>query len=178
MSSKEGAESEKTAPAKPRRQARKFEANLLLDKDRGLEKLLRMFGKFDQSAPLEGREGLAIMMRYYQQWLYQLYPADFGDMCEKIGGYNGVRNICREFVDDRNGSGRYIQNIEDGEETGNTENNSNQSFLDDDDDLEVVNEEEGGSVENKQVTPTNQNVEPQEDPEVDAEILDLIGDQF
>lgn len=165
MSTNDNQATEKEKPTKARKQTPKFESKLLLDKNKGFEKLLKMFNKFDENKPLEGKEGLAIMMRYYQQWFYQLYPADFGDMCEKIDQFNGVKNICREFVDDRNGYSRYVQNIEEENESTNDNNkdNKNKSFLDDDDDIEFV---KGNNNQNH------------EDPEVEAEILDLIGDQF
>ena len=140
MSSNDNQVTEKEKPTKSRKQTPKFDPKLLLDKDKGIEKLLRMFNKFDQGNPLEGKECLTIMMRYYQQWFYQLYPADFGDMCEKIDQFNGMRNICREFVDDRNGYSRYVQNIEDETESTNNKDNEIKSFLDDDDDddMELV----------------------------------------
>ena len=82
-----------------------------------------------------------------------------------------MRNICREFVDDRNGYSRYVQNIEDETESTNNKDNEIKSFLDDDDDddMELV-KDNNQTHENTQDT--------QEDPEVEAEILDLICDQF
>jgi hypothetical protein len=107
----------KTADANPeapkvkraRRVAPAFQPSMLSDPQKGLQALLHRFEKFDDSALDGSRESLALMMRTYQGWLYNLFPADFGDMCWKIGDRKNVKLIVRDFVWDKKGFNRTIR---------------------------------------------------------------------
>jgi hypothetical protein len=106
-------ESKPTAEEKPKRARRvlpTFQASMLSDPDKGLECLLRKFERMDDASLDGSRESLALLMRTYQAWLYGLFPADFGDMCWKMGDRKGVKNIVRDFVFDKKGFSRFIGN--------------------------------------------------------------------
>ncbi|KAH0785733.1 hypothetical protein GPJ56_010295 [Histomonas meleagridis] len=160
------------AVAKKRKVRPKFDANLLNDPKIGLEKLMRLFDKFDEVNPLEGKEGLAIMMRYYQQWLYHIFPADFGDMCWKIDQFPGTKKICRNFVDDKKGYDRFV---------GNDDFQGNETEPRDEEDTTEIVPPENHMVQQVAI-PTPLPQEKAEDsqvgPEVDieADILDLLDD--
>jgi hypothetical protein len=47
-------------------------------------------------------------MRTYQGWLYNLFAADFGDMCWKIGDRQHVKSVVRDFVWDKKGVSRVL----------------------------------------------------------------------
>lgn len=89
---------EKIQPKKPRKSRPKFTANLLLDETNGLSALYRRVARFDPDIMTGSKENLQTLMNVYQKWLFQLYPADFNDMCWKISNYKGVRHNIQEFV--------------------------------------------------------------------------------
>jgi hypothetical protein len=86
-----------------------FQAGMLNDPQKGLATLLHRFEKLDDSAFDGSPESLALMMRTYQGWLYNLFPADFGDMCWKIADRKQVKSIVRDFVWDKRGIRRIVR---------------------------------------------------------------------
>jgi hypothetical protein len=97
-------------PKRARRVLPTFQASMLSDQDKGLEHLLRKFERIDDASLDGSRESLALLMRTYQGWVYDLFPADFGDMCWKMGDRKGVKNIVRDFIFDKKGFSRFIGN--------------------------------------------------------------------
>jgi hypothetical protein len=61
-----------------------FEASILNDPQKGLQSLLHKLEKIEDSALDAYRESVSLMMRIYQGWVYNLFTADFGDMCWKM----------------------------------------------------------------------------------------------
>lgn len=103
-------EKESEEPAKPKRTRKpvpKFEAEMLTDPNKGMAALYRKMQKLDDSQLVGDKERLAWLMRTYQQWLYQLFPADFRDMCWALPDRKGVKATVRDFVFDMRGRERY-----------------------------------------------------------------------
>ena len=143
---------------KPRKIAPRFTAELLLDETRGLEALYQKVEKLDPDIMTGTKENLQTLMEIYQKWLFQLFPADFNDMCWKIADYQGVRNIVRSFVLNLQDSSLIIQepNQENAEPPGdNTQGNENESQ-----------EPNENGIENHQ-----------EEEESQPLILDLLGEE-
>lgn len=164
---------------KARKVAPKFVPDMLNDPQKGLESLYKRVGRLDENTVKGNKESLAILMRIYQQWVFQLFPADFGDMCNKLNSLPSVKKIVKSFVFDKKGfnsiSDRILDSFafdEDDEKEKNDEENLQPSqeqekthFLDDnnnDDDIDISITD---NFDNNSYQPESQT----------TEILDFIG---
>ena len=96
---------------KARKPIPKLEASTLTDERRGLKPLYNKLLSLDDNSLSGDKESLALLMRIYQQWLYGVFPGDFGDMCWKLPERKGVKGIVRDFVYDIKGLER-LRNVE------------------------------------------------------------------
>ncbi|OHT06537.1 hypothetical protein TRFO_25423 [Tritrichomonas foetus] len=88
---------------KARKVAPKFNPATLNDPEKGLEALYKKIDRLNPNIVHGDKESLSMLMRIYQQWLYQVFPADFGDMCWKISDMGPVKSAVRNFVFDKKG---------------------------------------------------------------------------
>lgn len=165
---------------KARKMAPKFVPEMLNDKQKGLASLYKRVDKLDQNVTKGDKESLAILMRIYQQWIFQLFPADFGDMCSKLNQLPAVKKIVKTYVFEKKGFGtgvanRILSNFIDDENDEN-ENNDNENyqpedqaqekshFLDDNNDTDI---DIADGLDNNSEQPNSQTIE----------ILDFIGEE-
>ena len=175
-------EKKEDAPVKKaRRLAPKFNAQSLLDPEKGLDALYKKVERLNHNIIHGDKESLAMLMRIYQQWIFQLFPADFGDMCWKLNETSAVKNIVRNYVFEK--KGRTIverilddENFIDNDDENNDENEYNGNSIqsrylddDDDDDIELANNQ-SNQISNNNPVPENNDSSNKE-----GEILDVIG---
>ena len=82
-------EKEIEKPKKIRNTRPKFDTKLLSNEEKGIQLLKKKLENFNPLKCTSEKEALNILMKKYQLWLYQLYPADFEDMCWKL-----IKTIC------------------------------------------------------------------------------------
>lgn len=114
---------------KARKVAPKFSPEMLNDPNKGIEALYKRVEKLNDKNIKGNKESLAILMQIYQKWIFQLYNADFGDMCYKLNKLPSVKKIVKSFVFDKKGFNSISDRILD-------------NFIDDDDDENQKNDEE------------------------------------
>ena len=133
-------------PQKARKVAPKFSPESLNDPTIGLSALYKKVERLNSNTIRGDKESLSMLMRIYQQWIFQLFPADFGDMCNKLNSLPTVKRIVRNFIFDKKGFSIQANDrlLEDflGEENEDEKNENEeqvpkptapQNFLDDDD---------------------------------------------
>lgn len=87
----------------------KFEAEMLINEQTGLDALLASFerlnpdkiGRYDAQA-------LDKVMTIYQRWFYKMFPGDFYDMTKKIETTKGAKARVREYLARKKGIEDFI----------------------------------------------------------------------
>lgn len=136
---------------KARKVAPKFTPEMLNDPNTGLEALFKRVQRLDENTIKGNKESLDILMKIYQKWIFQVFPADFGDMCSKLNQLPAVKKIVKNFVFDKKGfnsiSSRILDNFIDSDDDENEKkdeenfqpppNQEKSRFLDEDDDIDL-----------------------------------------
>ena len=88
---------------KKKRKSTRFEAQFLLDPEKGIQSLYQKIQKFNPDKYPTKNEAFHSMMRIYQRWAFRLYPGEFSDTCWKIANTSGTKTLVRNFIYESNG---------------------------------------------------------------------------